>query len=71
MRLKKLLKFIPDVSTTRVIRESRGLYGRTYKVLFEGQCEKIPYWLVDFDVLRIRCGGSRLVVEVYEEWKND
>lgn len=40
MKLKKLLRFIPDVSTTRVIRESRGLYGQTYKVMFEGQCEK-------------------------------
>ena len=42
MKLKKLLRFIPGVSTTRVIRESRGLYGQTYKVMFEGQCEKNP-----------------------------
>lgn len=67
MKLKKLLRFIPDVSTTRVIRESRGLCGRTYKVLFEGQCEKIPYWLVDFEVMAVTNGDGKLVIEVCDE----
>ena len=67
MKLKKLLRFIPDDSTTRVIRESRGLYGQTYKVMFEGQCEKIPYWLVDFVVMAVTSGVGKLVIEVCDE----
>ena len=60
MRLKKLLRVIPVVSTTRVIRASMGLYGQTYRVMFEGQCEKIPYWLVDFEVMAGGKGGGKM-----------
>lgn len=67
MKLKKLLRFIPCVSTTRVIRESRGLYSQTYKVMFEGQCEKIPYWLVDFEVMEVTSGDGKLIIEVCDE----
>lgn len=44
-----------------------GLYGRTYKVLFEGQCEKIPYWLVNFEVMAVTNGDGNLVIEVCDE----
>lgn len=67
MKLKKLLRFIPDVSTTRVIRASKGLCGQTYRVMFEGQCEKIPYWLVDFEVMAVTSGDGKLVIEVCDE----
>lgn len=67
MKLKKLLRFIPVVSTTRVIRESRRLYGQTYKVMFEGQCEEIPYWLVDFEVMAVTSVDGKLVIEVCDE----
>lgn len=67
MKLKKLLRVIPVVSTTRVIRVSMGLYGQTYRVMFEGQCEKIPYWLVDFEVMAVTSGDGKLIIEVCDE----
>jgi hypothetical protein len=35
--------------------------------MFEGQCEKIPYWLVDFEVMAVTSGDGKLVIEVCDE----
>lgn len=71
MRLRKLLEAIECETPVGIIKKKAGLPGITYRALFDGKSDDVPYWLADFDVLRIRYGGSRLVVEVYEERKND
>lgn len=71
MRLRKLLEAIECETPVGIIKKKAGLPGITYRALFDGKSDDVPYWLADFDVLRIRCDGSRLVVEVYEERKND
>lgn len=71
MRLRKLLEAIECETSVRIIKKKAGLPDVSYRALFDGKSDYVPYWFADFDVLRIRCGGSRLVVEVYEERKND
>lgn len=69
MRLRKLLEAIECGTSVGIIKKKAGLPYISYRALFDGKSDDVPYWLADFDVLRIRCGGSRLVVEVYEERK--
>lgn len=71
MRLRKLLEAIECETPVGIIKKKAGLADISYGALFDGKSDDVPYWLADFDVLRIKCGGSRLVVEVYEERKND
>lgn len=71
MRLRKLLEAIECETSVRIIKKKAGLPDISYRALFDGKSNDVPYWLADFDVLQIGCGGSRLVVEVYEERKND
>lgn len=71
MRLRKLLEAIERETPVGVIKKKAGLPDISYRALFDGKSDDVPYWLADFDVLRIKCGGSRLVIEVYKEWKND
>lgn len=71
MRLRKLLEAIECGTSVGIIKKKAGLPDISYRALFDGKSDDVPYRLADFDVLRIRCGGSRLVVEVYEERKND
>ena len=71
MRLRKLLEAIECETPVHIIKKKAGSPDITYRALFDGNSDDVPYWLSDFDVLRIRGGGSCLVVEVYEEWKND
>lgn len=71
MKLRKLLEAIECETSVGIIKKKAGLPYISYRALFDGKSDDVPYRLADFDVLRIRCGGSRLVVEVYEERKND
>lgn len=71
MKLRKLLEAVECETPVGIIKKKAGSPDITYRALFDGKSDDVPYWLADFDVLRIRCGGSRLVVEVYEERKND
>lgn len=71
MKLRKLLEVIESETSVHIIKKNVGLPDTSYRALFDGKSDDVSYWLANFDVLRIRCGGSRLVIEVYGEWKND
>lgn len=53
MRLRKLLEAIECETPVHIIKKKAGSPDITYRALFDGNSDDVPYWLADFDVLRI------------------
>jgi hypothetical protein len=67
MRLRKLLEAIECETSVRIIKKKAGLPDISYRALFDGKSNDVPYWLADFEVMAVTSGDGKLVIEVCDE----